>query len=1207
MKTRLKKLAKTAKQPLKKLKSLVFPPRQGEINPSGELRGFLESPNFIEKNTNGILRVSGWVLHKTAKIAALMLVRDNLPEEEITYGTPRPDVAKVFPDITTAGESGFGANIALGPTYSGNLEIKIWVILENGKRFCCFGRKIKVQALSQPRGVNPYLFIYGVVNKALVAYKQKRLPLSPIAWMRYLRRYYRQLNAYQNLGIEYSNIIHPWQTEDPYQRWLEINSLTPKLRSLMQRDAERLKKTGVKISVIVPVYNTPAAFLEEAIASVAAQIYPNWELCLADDFSTQPHIKTILEKAQASDSRIKVNFRTENGHIAAATNSALELATGDYVAFLDHDDLLPPDSLLHIAECIDKYPDVDWIYTDEDKIDAKGYRYGYQMKGAWSPEMAIAHNYMHHLAVIRKSLVEKVGRMRPGFEGAQDLDLFLRVSEQTTNEKIRRVPYICYHWRVHEESTASRGTQKTYVFESAYRAIEGAIARRGLKAKPFLPAIAKEYGLCLHQLQWDSSILAENNVTIVIPTRDRVDLLAKCIASLKKTVDARFVKLIIVDDNSVEPKTHHYLEKLETEKILQCRVIRAPRPDGKFNYARLVNLATNLKSKSVHPRSNPCGAAVDFVDTPLVLHLNNDIEAIAPGWLEDMVGWMSIEGVGVVGAKLLYPDKTIQHAGVVVGVNQGLAAPLFNQLHKDELGYIFLPHAARNLVAVTGACMLTSTKVYQELGGFDEENLGVEFNDIDYCLRVIESGRRVVYTPQATLIHHESASRKNIDYNPREHLNFLSKYREYRDPFFNENLDIDNESKAMRMDLNPLHCSRAKRLSKIKILLITHNLNLEGAPLMAYRFAQYFATSGCCQIKVISLEDGPLRSDYENLKIPVKIIEDDLKIVDADLNHYRQRLKNLGESLDIREFDLLICNTMVAFWGIELARIFGLPSIWHIHESCNIEKSLYNFFGESSAEIIKPLLEECFANASRVVFVAEATRRLFHPLDVRGNFRTIYGGLDIEAINQYRQNNRKSDIRAKYGIGDDKIVITLVGTICDRKGQHIFVEAIAELQKKYPGNLEDLYCIIVGPRQEVYFNFVQQRIKQLNLKNVTIYDETRDIYDFYLLSDIFICASFEESFPRVVLEAMAFELKIVSTGVFGIAEMIGDREHGYLVPPGDPQALATAMLDCLSDPETSQKMAAKAYARVCRMFNNQLQLPKHLELAKEVALMEASG
>ena len=1188
MKTRLKSLGKIAKKPLKKLKSLIFPPRQGETNPLGELLGFLESPNFIENNTNGTLRVSGWVLHKTAKIAALRLGRDNLPEEDITYGTPRPDVAKVFPDMATACESGFGCNIALGRNYTGKLEIKIWAILENEERLCCFGRTVKVRSPSPPRSVNLSLFIYGVINKAFVAYRQKRLPLSPIAWVRYLRRYYRQLNAYQTLGIEYSNIIHPWQTEDPYQRWLEINSLTPKLRSLMQQDAERLKDRGVKISVIVPVYNTPPAFLEEAIASVTTQIYPNWELCLADDCSSLPHIRTILEKAQASDSRIKISFRTENGHIAAATNSALDLATGEYVAFLDHDDLLPPDSLLHLAEAIDQHPDIDWIYTDEDKIDAKGYRYGYQMKGTWSPEMGITHNYMHHLAAIRKSLVEKVGRMRPGFEGAQDLDLFLRVSEQTTSDRIIHLPYICYHWRVHEESTASRGTQKSYVFDSAYRAIAQAITRRGLKAKPFLPAIAKEYGLCLHQLQWDSSILAENNVTVIIPTRDRVDLLAKCISRLEKTVDGRYVKLIVVDDRSVEPKTHQYLEKLETEKVLNCRVIRAERPDGQFNYARLVNLA------------------IDFVETPLILHLNNDIEAIAPGWLEDMAGWMSIEGVGVVGAKLLYPDKKIQHAGVVVGVNQGLAAPLFNKLHKDELGYIFLPHAARNLLAVTGACLLTSTELYKELRGFDAENLGVEFNDVDYCLRIIESGKRVVYTPQATLSHHESASRKNIDYNPREHLNFLSKYRGYRDPFFNENLDIDNESKAMRMDINPWHCNRAKRVSKIQILLITHNLNLEGAPLMAYRFAEYFAQSGCCQIKAISLADGPLRSDCENLQIPVKIIEDDLKIVDANINDYRQRLQKLGESLDIAEFDLIICNTMVAFWGIELARLFGLPSIWHIHESCTVEKSLYNFFGESPAELIKPLLEECFTKASRVVFVAEATRRIFHPLDSRGNFRTVYGGLDIDKINQYRQNNQKSDIRAKYGIDDEKIVITLVGTICERKGQHIFVEAIAELEKKYLGNLADLYFIIVGPRQEVYFNFLQQRIQQLNLKNLTIYEETREIYDFYKLSDIFVCASFEESFPRVVLEAMAFELKIVSTGVFGIAEMIGDREHGYLVPPGDPQALAAALLDCLSDPKASQKMAAKAYARVCRMFNNQLQLPKHLELAKEVALMEAS-
>ncbi|MBC6451836.1 MAG: glycosyltransferase [Hormoscilla sp. SP5CHS1] len=1181
----IKEIIKAVNKRLKPLKSLMIKLRQQQMNLTGELLGYLESPQVMEKNVNGTLGVSGWILHKQVKITALMLVRSGFPEEQIIYGIARPDVAQVFPEIAGAEASGFGWNILLDRNYTGKVKIEIWAIMENGDRLCCFKRDLTVQAQVQDnsRSLNLYLFLSGAARKAWVAYKQGRLPLSPLAWMRYLRRYYRQLNAveYLNVAVEYANVIHPWQKQDPYQRWIEINRLTPKLLSRMQADAEKLQHTGVKISVVVPVYNTPPQFLREAIASVTAQIYPHWELCLADDASTLPHVKEILDRGQASDPRIKVIFRQENGHIAAATNSALDLATGDFIAFLDHDDLLSPDALLHVAECINKYPDVDWIYTDEDKIDGKGYRFDYQMKGGWSLEMAITHNYTHHLTAIRKSLIDRVGGMRKGFEGAQDLDLFLRVTEQTTNERIRHIPHICYHWRVHPESTASHGRQKQYVFDNAYLAIEEAIARRGIKAKPFLPAIFQQRGLCLHQLAWDSSILAENSVTIVIPTRDRVDLLAKCISSLERTVDQRFVKIIIVDDRSESVKTRQYLEQLENKQI--CRVIRPDSPDRKFNYARLVNLAAAE------------------VDTPLMLQLNNDIEAIAPGWLEDMVGWMSVEGVAVVGARLLYPDRTIQHAGVVVGTNQGLAGNLFKGQPQTDLDYIFLPHAARNVSAVTGACMLTSTARYRELGGFDAENLAVEFNDVDYCLRVCKLGKRIVYTPQATLIHRESASRKNIDYNPREHLSFIIKHLGYRDPFFNENIEIENEIKAIGMELNPRHFGHAERISNLNILLITHNLNLEGAPLMAYAFAKYFATVGDFQVTVISLEDGPLRWDYESLNIPVKIIPDNLKVIDPDLKQYRQRLKNLGESLDITQFDLVISNTIVSFWGIELAHLFGLPSIWHIHESSNIPRSIAKFFGESPESAIGQLLPDCFKNASRVVFVADATRSIFHELDVRGNFRTIHGGLDIDRINEYRQAHAKSELRAKYGIEVDRTVITLVGTICERKGQLIFIEAIGQLAKQYPGFAHLDFIIVGPPREEVYFNCVQKQLKKLNMPNVKIYKETREIYDFYAMSDIFICASFEESFPRVLLEAMAFELKIVSTAVYGIVEMIGDREHGYLVPPGDPQALAAAMLKCLSE-ENASKMAAKAYAKVCRMYNNRSQLQKHLLMAKEVAI-----
>ncbi|MEC4818189.1 MAG: glycosyltransferase, partial [Scytonema sp. PMC 1069.18] len=1075
--------------------------------------------------------------------------------------------------------SGFRKIILLNKKYSRKINIQIWGLLETGELVCCFSRSVKLVSLGaeKQKRVNLYLFVQTATIKGLKAIKHGKFPLSPSLWFHYLRRHYKQIQGIQT-GIEYSNVIHPWQVQDPYQRWIQTNFLSPKLLARMEEDAERLLAVnGVKISVVVPVYNTPKQLLIEMIDSVRNQVYPNWELCLADDASTIPYVQEILNRAMVEESRIKVVFREKNGHIVEATNSALEIATGKYVALLDHDDTLSVDALLHIAECVTQHPEVDWMYTDEDKIDESGQHFDPQMKGSWSPEMAITHNYTHHLTVIRKSLIDEVGGMRKGFEGAQDLDLFLRVAEKTTSDKIQHISHVCYHWRTHTGSTASHGTQKQYVFDSAGRAIDDALQRRGLKAKPFLPPIAKQHGLCLYQLSWDKSLLAENPVTIVIPTRDRVDLLEKCVASLEKTVDKQFVKLLIIDDASKEKTTHEYFDKLQREKVLQCRVINAKRKIDRFNYARLMNLA------------------MDYIDTPYVLHLNNDIQATQPGWLEEMVGWMSIEGVGVVGVRLLYPNHKVQHAGVVVGPNGGLADHLFEGLHKDQVGYICLPHAARNASAVTGACLLTSTKLYQELGGFDEENLAVEYNDVDYCLRVLESGNRVVYTPQATLIHKTSASRGKA-YNPVEHINFFEKYKNFKDPFFSRSLDID----SMQMSVNPHHFCHADRISKLKVLFISHNLNLEGASLIVYTYVREFATSGDFEVEVISQSEGILRKEYEKWNIPVHIVQQPLPAPGESRDQFRDRLQTLADNLAFSSFDLIVCNTLVTYWGIEMANILNLPSIWHIHESQNVNMSIYSFFGAASEQVMQEILPDCFQNATRVVFQAEATRKIFHQYDHLGHFRTIPGGLDAQKIKQFRDSHRKSELRDKHGINPNHVVVTIVGTTCERKGQHIFLQAIKELKTLCPDNFSNLSCLIVGARSSSYLDLLKRQIKNLELNNVTIVDETQEVYDFYGLSDIFVCASFEESFPRVLLEAMAFELKIVSTDVFGIPEIVSDGHHAYLVEPGKPKALANALCKCLKQPETSSRFAKNAYARFCRIFDNQKLISQHLLLAKEV-------
>ncbi|PZV09186.1 MAG: hypothetical protein DCF32_02975 [Leptolyngbya sp.] len=1118
-----------------------------EVLPRGEFQGSLDFPGTNVLSAGATLLVQGWLLHREHPIQQLTLAYKYLNcREEITipYGLERPDVAAFVPDALQAGNSGFAGTINLRQNDAGAMHLAIWATLETGDRFCCFTRTVRITPASE---------------------RQETQPTNS-----------RTLNS-----------VHPWQQLDLYQRWRENNRITPALQTLMEAASDRLCDTGTTISIIVPVYNCPEPLLREMIASVLGQIYPKWELCLADDASPAPHVKMVLSEAVASDPRIKAVFCSENRHVVASTNSALELATGDYVAFLDHDDLLSPDALLQVAECIAQHPDVDWIYTDEDKIDEAGRHYDPKFKSSWDAEMAITYNFTHHLRVIRRSVVEAVGGLRLGFEGAQDLDLILRVAEYTRPDRIRHISKVCYHWRAHAESTASGGRQKHYVFDSAYRAIKEAVQRRGLAAEVYLPDIGEKYDLCLHQLRWNPELLAQSGVTIVIPTKDKVSLLRKCIESLERTVNPHFVKLIIVDDNSQELETQDYLQQLKQQKVFQCTVVRPDPPLTSFNYSELVNLGTSQ------------------VKTPYVLHLNNDIEAVSPGWIEEMVGWLSVPGVGVVGAKLLYPEQqTIQHAGVVIGAHHGLADHQFHRLHKDELGYLFLPHVARNSSAVTGACLMTSTRLYQELGGFDETNFAVEYNDTDYCQRAIAANYRVVFTPSAVLTHHTSASRRLLPYNPKEHLNFVRKYRQSPDPFFNENLNID----SMTMAIDPYHCchiERAKDL-KLKVLIITHNLNLEGAPLVVYYYARHFATAGSYAVTVLSPSDGILRQKYEELGISVQLTDSPLPQVEETDLSYRQRLQSLGQSIDIANYDVVVCNTLVTCWGIKLAKLFGLPVIWHVHESTSIEESFSKFFGRSPKEIMRALLEESFSYASRVVFQANTTRQIFHQVNSQDNARTIPGGIDLEGIENFRNTHDKAELRAKYKIDLYKTVIVIIGTTCERKGQHIFLEALHRLQKKnnnHPNN--DLCYLIVGARedQRSYIDLLEEKIKLHNLKNVRLIKETPDVNDFFALADIFVCASFVESFPRVLLLAMAFELKIISTNVFGIPEMMGHGEVGLMVEPGDPDALAAAILTYLNQPQLAARFASNGYARVHRIFDNQILLQQHLELLQEAYLM----
>jgi len=485
-----------------------------------------------------------------------------------------------------------------------------------------------------------------------------------------------------------------------------------------------------RISVLMPVYRPDPRLLGRAIDSVFAQSYPDWELCIADDCSGSAGITALLSKYAARDSRIRVAALAARGGISAASNAALSLATGGFIGLLDHDDELSPDALFHVADAINAHPAAGLIYSDEDKIDAGGKRHTPFFKPAWSPDLLLSENYICHFLVARRDLVVDAGGFRSEFDGSQDYDLILRLIERTSD--IVRVPRVLYHWRTSPGSAAAEADAKPYAAAAALRAVAEHLERTS-------PGARVEPGCGPGRLRARYPVPEGSRVSIIVASGGDTSVLGACISSVFEKSTYRDFEVLVVDNSrggAVRRKVDGWVRHGLAVRYLDWR----KRP---FNYAAINNAAAHACS------------------SPLLLFLNDDTEVIAPDWLEAMVELGTRPGAGAVGAKLLYPDGRIQHAGVVLGVYEH-CGHAFRGLNGWEHHYFDFPDVIRNVSTVTAACMLVPARVFHQTGGFDAERFPVSFNDIDLCLRIGRLGYRVVYTPHAVLYHHESLSRGTL-------------------------------------------------------------------------------------------------------------------------------------------------------------------------------------------------------------------------------------------------------------------------------------------------------------------------------------------------------------------------------------------------------------------------------------------------------------
>ena len=603
--------------------------------------------------------------------------------------------------------------------------------------------------------------------------------MSENPWLRYLKK----LKPYNiQKGLRYLKHYGPKEfwirlcermepEEVPYGPWFEKHK--PSAEEL-ERQRKKKWKNPPLISVAVPAYRTPPGFLEQMILSVKEQTYPHWELCIVNASRGEDGMEQVLGRYAGGDERIRVKNLEENLGIAGNTNEALEMARGEFVGLLDHDDLLAPQALFRIAEALTADPQADAVYTDEDKVTTDlSEHFQPHFKPDFNLDLLRSNNYITHFFVVRTRLAREAGGFRREFDGAQDYDFIFRCTEGA--KKVLHVPEVLYHWRTHKASTADNPASKMYAFEAGKRAIEAHLARCGQEGTV---SLRKDLGF--YRVEYP--VQGEPLVSILIPNRDQKETLEKCLNSIWEKSTYNNYEILIVENNSSSPEIFNYYREIEKRPGVQILTWK----EG-FNYSAI----NNFGEKS---------AAGDYL-----LFLNNDVEVINPRWIEELLGNCQRKEVGIVGAKLYYPDDTIQHAGTVIGIG-GIAGHAFLNMPRSRTGYLHKASLQMDLSAVTAACMMMKRQVFEQLGGF-EERLSVAFNDVDLCLRTVQAGYLVVYNPEVELYHYESKSRGAEDSEEKvrrfqEEIEFMRcrwmDLLKKGDPYYNRNLTLSKWNYSLR-------------------------------------------------------------------------------------------------------------------------------------------------------------------------------------------------------------------------------------------------------------------------------------------------------------------------------------------------------------------------------------------------------------------------
>lgn len=699
------------------------------------------------------ITLNGWVVGKDPEARAEFFVEDaqHRPIAFQYVSTRRDDVSQIY----------------YKKIYDRDFGFDIRFPYERGKDYYliirCEGRKARIKYNEQL-----------IEKRASVAYKrmQKIRDLMNMETVHVAMDFWKE-NGLRALILKSKHKIQGLDNDYDYGEWYE---LTKPSKEELERQRNTHFDYEPRLSIVIPVYKTPERYLQEMLDSIVNQTYSKWEVCIADGSPRGESRERLIKRYADRDTRFKYVILGENKGISGNTNAAMDMAQGDFLVLADHDDTLTPDALFECVKAMNEDPLYDVIYSDEDKLDMDGQAlFDPHFKPDFNPDLLTSVNYICHLFVVNRNLVEAIGGFRQEFDGAQDYDFIFRCTEQA--RKVHHIPKVLYHWRCHMNSTASNPESKMYAFEAGARAIKAHYDRMGIAVDSVEKGV--DYGIYHTRFHLDEEPL----VSVIIPNKDHRADLDLCLTSLLDKGIYRNLEVIVVENNSTEPETFDYYEELQ-EKRKNVRVVTWKR---EFNFSAINNYG------------------VTFAHGEYLLFLNNDVEVIEPDVIREMLGYARRDDVGIVGARLLYQDDTIQHAGVVIGFG-GIAGHTFIGLHQAENSYFHRAMCAQDYSAVTAACMMSKRSLFDQVGGFREE-LAVAFNDIDYCLKIRSLGKKVVYNPYALLYHYESKSRgledtpEKVERFNREVARFIGYWPEIvinGDPYYNPNLTLRKSNFALR-------------------------------------------------------------------------------------------------------------------------------------------------------------------------------------------------------------------------------------------------------------------------------------------------------------------------------------------------------------------------------------------------------------------------